>query len=1098
MEVAISSTSFPLDDEPTRGEDDPFAPFGWSRQLSVSPRLFPTYNPDTTSLSSSSYGLGSYRGLGESPLLGPTVPSSSRHDGLNVGTGLSPFLGPTHLNRSSLGLGVSTGGSNSMIGGEYDWPTSTSPPAPTATTLPSATRILDHASASPPLPSLATPLAPPASLSPTLAAAPSVNQEQPAPPPPDEPEDPRIRAYAKLEFPTFDIYIQKLSVIVGRRPAGASAAPAPPPPPADGDGAANGADPAAPPPITTDIDLGPIRAVSRQHARLYFDYEMGGWALEVLGRNGVVVEGKWKAKGEREGLGKRTKIQIAEHIFFFVLPSMDQEPEEQLGMGAASDDEKEEASDDGHDGGNDSSSLSEVSDSDIELSPMMSPVKPESVPSIRIKVPATGSSNEGDSMASTSNLSSLSLAPPVRAASRGVVYGQSPQPQGAQSGKRLEVLQAARGGKGKGAGKGKGKAKKGKAPPKKVRRASNASIKSEFDDDDEADEEDDRMDEDEEESYNQASPKKAGTKKDDPRRIVIKQPHPVAKKQPKRNLQPLPPLPSIKAESPSVESTPSLPTIPLAPHDLPPLPSVSPVPVASALPPLPPLPATTSTSGAASPASTSAKSDIAAGALPPLPGSPAGSVPGALPAGSTTAAASGSVPAVAATPGAGAPAPAPAAGYPTVPSVLPDGERPALAAPPEDLYTKPPYTYASLIAQAVSSSEHRKLTLNGIYDWITARWPYFSDNQNGWQNSIRHNLTLSRGFLKIPRRDDEPGKGAFWAIDPAQISNFDGLHFRKKVVKPPAPPPPPPKPTPPPSEVPPASAAKPAAKPPVKGRAPGPSLSQPLPIIVSPIPDSYVRPAPPPAGSTPPDELTAALLKDPPIVLHEGKLILNPGIFENLTKEQLDNLQVLPASHALQILQAYVVQHFKERMKNGKLLSSPATSSSNGGAGPSGTARPAGANGAARPAGAPGAKPPIARPGQAGAARPGMVAPKPGVAGARPGVAAGKPVPGGARPAGAAAGQARMPATAQVKAGTPGAQARPALAKSATSTPSPAPAGGPGPKSVAAASPARAGGPAKAATSTAAGKRKADADSDIEIVEPRSKVAKVEGDIVVE
>lgn len=60
-----------------------------------------------------------------------------------------------------------------------------------------------------------------------------------------------------------------------------------------------------PAPILTDIDLGPIRAVSRQHARLYFDYELGGWAIEVLGRNGVVVEGTWKAKGEKEPLGKR-------------------------------------------------------------------------------------------------------------------------------------------------------------------------------------------------------------------------------------------------------------------------------------------------------------------------------------------------------------------------------------------------------------------------------------------------------------------------------------------------------------------------------------------------------------------------------------------------------------------------------------------------------------------------------------------------------------------------------------------------------------------------------------------------------------------------
>lgn len=68
--------------------------------------------------------------------------------------------------------------------------------------------------------------------------------------------------------------------------------------------------PPAPATIVTDIDLGPIRAVSRQHARLYFDYEMGGWALEVLGRNGVVVEGRWKAKGEKEGLGRRSVVEV--------------------------------------------------------------------------------------------------------------------------------------------------------------------------------------------------------------------------------------------------------------------------------------------------------------------------------------------------------------------------------------------------------------------------------------------------------------------------------------------------------------------------------------------------------------------------------------------------------------------------------------------------------------------------------------------------------------------------------------------------------------------------------------------------------------------
>lgn len=222
------------------------------------------------------------------------------------------------------------------------------------------------------------------------------------------------------------------------------------------------------------------------------------------------------------------------------------------------------------------------------------------------------------------------------------------------------------------------------------------------------------------------------------------------------------------------------------------------------------------------------------------------------------------------------------------------------------------------------------------------------------QNSIRHNLTLSRGFLKIARREDEPGKGAFWAIDPAQIRNFDGLNFRKKMSKSTVPPgpKPAPMPKPPPAPKPPKPPVAGPSKPVVKKPNPAPrppagtpSLSTPLPIIVGPIPDSYVRPTQ--TSSSAADDLTAALLKDPPIVLHEGKLILNPSIFAHLTKEQLDNLQVLAASAALQILQAYVVDHFKEKMR--KMAAAKAAS-----AGRTALAK------AVPPASTPGVAPPVA------------------------------------------------------------------------------------------------------------------------------------------
>jgi hypothetical protein len=79
---------------------------------------------------------------------------------------------------------------------------------------------------------------------------------------------------------------------------------------------------------------------------------------------------------------------------------------------------------------------------------------------------------------------------------------------------------------------------------------------------------------------------------------------------------------------------------------------------------------------------------------------------------------------------------------------------------------KPSYSYAQLITQAISSSTDNQLTLNQIYTFISNKYPYYRINDKGWQNSIRHNLSLNRYFLKVARQNNEPGKGSFWRIDP--------------------------------------------------------------------------------------------------------------------------------------------------------------------------------------------------------------------------------------------------------------------------------------------------------------------------------------------
>lgn len=82
---------------------------------------------------------------------------------------------------------------------------------------------------------------------------------------------------------------------------------------------------------------------------------------------------------------------------------------------------------------------------------------------------------------------------------------------------------------------------------------------------------------------------------------------------------------------------------------------------------------------------------------------------------------------------------------------------------------KPPYSYATLIKKALSESREGKLTLSQIYKWIKVNFPYYKTADPAWQNSIRHNLSLNKNFVKVKRPSNDPGKGGFWKINTEHV-----------------------------------------------------------------------------------------------------------------------------------------------------------------------------------------------------------------------------------------------------------------------------------------------------------------------------------------
>ncbi|KAL8769142.1 MAG: hypothetical protein Q9209_004776 [Squamulea sp. 1 TL-2023] len=81
--------------------------------------------------------------------------------------------------------------------------------------------------------------------------------------------------------------------------------------------------------------------------------------------------------------------------------------------------------------------------------------------------------------------------------------------------------------------------------------------------------------------------------------------------------------------------------------------------------------------------------------------------------------------------------------------------------------------YAQLIFRALKSAPGHRLVLKDIYQWFEKHTNKARGGSKGWQNSIRHNLSMNGGFKKVDQDlpTDDAKRGFIWVLEPAALVN---------------------------------------------------------------------------------------------------------------------------------------------------------------------------------------------------------------------------------------------------------------------------------------------------------------------------------------
>ncbi|KAJ2980018.1 hypothetical protein NUW58_g7056 [Xylaria curta] len=96
---------------------------------------------------------------------------------------------------------------------------------------------------------------------------------------------------------------------------------------------------------------------------------------------------------------------------------------------------------------------------------------------------------------------------------------------------------------------------------------------------------------------------------------------------------------------------------------------------------------------------------------------------------------------------------------------------------------KPHEPYAQILHRAMMQAPGHRMTLSELYQWVYANTDKAKRGGKGWQNSIRHNLSMNAAFVKseCPGDTDEGKKNSEWVL--ADWAVRDGVQSTTRYRK---------------------------------------------------------------------------------------------------------------------------------------------------------------------------------------------------------------------------------------------------------------------------------------------------------------------------